>query len=91
MGRSIAWSFEFFPRAVFFLTVQAKTGLTGFPNRSDRFLPMGCQEGFLSNGVSVVPWLLLFKGGKPLEVFWVLGEFWGVSGQNRPDRFAKPV
>jgi hypothetical protein len=45
----------------------------------------------LSKGVSVVPWLLLFKGGKPLEVFWVLGEFWGVSGQNRPDRFAKPV
>jgi hypothetical protein len=30
MGRSISWSFEFFPRAVFFPTVQAKTGLTGF-------------------------------------------------------------
>jgi hypothetical protein len=24
-------------------------------------------------------------------VFWVSWEFWGVSGQNRPDRFAKPV
>jgi hypothetical protein len=30
IGRSIAWSFEFFTRAVFFPTVQAKTGLTGF-------------------------------------------------------------
>jgi hypothetical protein len=36
IGRSIAWSFEFFLRVVFFLTVQAKpawpvseTGLTG--------------------------------------------------------------
>jgi hypothetical protein len=24
-------------------------------------------------------------------VFWVSGEFWGVSGQNRSDRFAKSV
>jgi hypothetical protein len=38
--------------------------------------------------------LFLFKGGKVLEVFW--GYFGyrsalGFSGQNRPDRFAKPV
>jgi hypothetical protein len=76
---------------MFFPTVQAKTSLTGFPNRFDRFRPMGCREGFLSKGVSVALWLLLFKGGKALEVFWVSWEFWGVSGQNRPDRFAKPV
>jgi hypothetical protein len=30
IGRSIGGSVEFFPRAVFFPTVQAKTGLTGF-------------------------------------------------------------
>jgi hypothetical protein len=76
---------------VFFLTVQAKIGLTGFPNRSDRFRPVGCQEVFLDKGVPVVLWLHLFKGGKALEVFWGSGKFWGVSGQNRPDQFAKPV
>jgi hypothetical protein len=48
--------------------------LTGFPNRSDRFRPVGCREGFLSKEVSVVPWLLLFRCGKSLEVFWVFGE-----------------
>jgi hypothetical protein len=76
---------------VFFPTVQAKTGLTGFPNRSDWFLHVGCREEFLSKGVSVALWLLLFRGGKALEVFWVSREFWGVSGQNRSDRFAKSV
>jgi hypothetical protein len=63
--RSIAWSFEFFPQAMFF----PKTGLTDFPNRSDRFRPVGCREELLSKGVSVALWLLLFKGGKALEVF----------------------
>jgi hypothetical protein len=38
---------------------------------------MGCREEFLSNRVSVVLWLLLFKGGKALEVFWVSEVFWG--------------
>jgi hypothetical protein len=98
IGRSIAWSFEFFPRAVFFPTVQAKTGLTGFPNRSDRFCPVGCREGFLSKGVSVALWLLLFKGGKGLEVFWVSEEFGefldktGLTGlPNWSDRFPLAV
>jgi hypothetical protein len=77
IGRSISWSFEFFPRAVFFATVQAKTGLTDFPDWSDWFRPVGCQEGFLSKGVSVALWLLLFRCGKALEVFWVSGEFLG--------------
>jgi hypothetical protein len=36
---------------MFFLTVQAKTGLTGFPNRSDRFRPVGCREGFFEQGI----------------------------------------
>jgi hypothetical protein len=76
---------------MFFSIVQAKTGPTGFPNRSDRFSPVGCCEEFLSKRVSIVLWLLLFKEGKALEVFWVSEVFWGVSGQNRPDRFAKPV
>jgi hypothetical protein len=79
IGRSIGGGVEFFPRAVFFLTVQAKTGLTGFPNRSDRFLPVGCREGFSSKEVSVALWLLLFRCGKALEVFWVFGEFWTKS------------
>jgi hypothetical protein len=79
IGRSIGGSVEFFSRAVFFPTVEAKTGLTGFPNRSDRFRPVGCREGFLSKEVSVAPWLHLFRCGKALEVFWSLGSFWTKS------------
>jgi hypothetical protein len=52
----------------------------------------------LSKGVSIVPWLLLFKGGKALEVFWVSGEFGdflvkiGLTGlPNRFDQFPLPV
>jgi hypothetical protein len=51
----------------FFPTVQAKTGLTGFPNRSNRFSPVGCREEFLSEKVPIVLWLFLFKGGEVLE------------------------
>jgi hypothetical protein len=65
--------------------------MTGFPNRFDRFSPVACREEFLSKRVSVVLWLLLFKGGKVLEVFWVSEVFWGVSGQNRPGQFAKLI
>jgi hypothetical protein len=81
----------FFPRAVFFPTVQAKTGLIGFPNRSDWFRPLGCREGFLSKEVSVAPWLHLFRCGKALVVFWVFGEFLDKIGltnlPNLSDRF----
>jgi hypothetical protein len=59
---SIGRRFEFFPRVEFFPTVQAKTGLSGFSNRSDRFSPVGCREEFLSKEVPVVLWLFLFKG-----------------------------
>jgi hypothetical protein len=80
---------------VFFPTVQAKTGLTGFPNWSDLFRPVGCREVFLSKEVSVVPWLLLFRGGKALEVVWVFGEFLdkiSLTGlPNRSDRFPLPA
>jgi hypothetical protein len=51
---------------VFFLTFQAKTGLTGFPNWTDLFSPVGCREEFLSKTVYVMLWLLLFKEGKAL-------------------------
>jgi hypothetical protein len=51
IGRSIGGRFEFFPRVEFFPTVQTKTGLTGFPNRSDRFSPVGCREEILSKEV----------------------------------------
>jgi hypothetical protein len=79
---------------VFFPTFQVKTGLTGFPNRSDRFLPVDCREGFLRKEVFVALWLLLFIGGKAFDVFWVSGEFWefldkiGLTGlPNWYDRF----
>jgi hypothetical protein len=36
-------------------------------------------------------WLLMFKGGEVLEAGFLSEGFWGVSGQNGPDRFAKPV
>jgi hypothetical protein len=91
IGRLIGRRVEFFPRAVFFPTVEAKTGLAGFPNRSDRFRPVGCREGFSSKEVSVALWLLLFRCGKALEVFLVFGEFLdkvGLTGlPNRSDRF----
>jgi hypothetical protein len=80
IGRSIGWRFEFFPQVEFFPTVQAKTGLTGFPNRSYRFSPVGCCEEFLSKEVPVMLWLFLFKGGEVLEVGFLsegfLGSFW---------------
>jgi hypothetical protein len=80
---------------VFFPTVQAKTGLIGFPDRSDRFRPVGCREGFLSKEVSVVPWLLLFQGGKAFEVFWVFGKVLDkvvLTGlPNRSDLFPLPA
>jgi hypothetical protein len=57
----------FFPRAEFFPTVQDKTGLTSFPNRSDRFSPIGCREEFFSEKVSIMPWMFFFKGGEVLE------------------------
>jgi hypothetical protein len=95
IGRSIGGKFEFFQRAVFFPTVQAKIGLTGFPNRSDRFRLVGCREGFLSKEVSIALWLLLFRCGKALEVFWVFGEFLdkvSLTGlPNRSDWFPLPA
>jgi hypothetical protein len=44
---------------------------------------VGCREGFSGKEVSVALWLLLFRCGKALEVFWVFGEFLdkvGLSG-----------
>jgi hypothetical protein len=48
-------------------------------------------KSFLSEKVSVVLWLFLFKGGEVLEAVFLLEGFLGSSGQNRPDRFAKLV
>jgi hypothetical protein len=80
---------------MFFPTVQAKTGLTSFTNRSDQFCPVGCRAGFLSKEVPIALWLLLFRCGKALEVFWVFGEFLdkvSLTGlANRSDRFALPA
>jgi hypothetical protein len=79
------------PRAVFFPTVQAETGQTGFPNRSDRFRPVGCRERFLNKEVYVASWLRLFRCGKALEAFGVFGEFLDKNSltglPNRSDRF----
>jgi hypothetical protein len=87
IGRSITRSFEFFSRAVFFSTVQANWS-AGFPNRSDRFSPVGCCEEFLSEKVFVVLWLFLFRGGEVLEAGFLSEGFLGSSGQNRPDRWS---
>jgi hypothetical protein len=80
---------------VLFPTVQAKTGLTSFPNRSDRFRPVGCRERFLSKEVFAALWLRLFRCGKAFEAFGVLGEFLdriGLTGlPNRSDRFPQSV
>jgi hypothetical protein len=65
-----------FSRGEFFPTVQTKIGLTGFPNRSNQFSPVGCREEFLSKKVSGVLWLFLFKGGEVLEAGRVFGSFW---------------
>jgi hypothetical protein len=83
---------------VFFSTVKEKICLTGFPNRSDQFSPVGCREEFLSKRVSVMLWLLFFKEGKALEVCWVSEGFGGLLDRtgltgllNRSDRFPLPV
>jgi hypothetical protein len=44
--RSIGGRFEFFPRAVFFPTIQAKTGLTGFPTGLTGFALWAVENGF---------------------------------------------
>jgi hypothetical protein len=75
IGRSIGGRFEFFPRVEFFPTVQTKTRSDRFPNRSNRFSPVGCREELLSKEVPVVLWLFLFKGGEVLEAERVFGEF----------------
>jgi hypothetical protein len=62
---------------VFFPTVQAKTGMTSFPNQFDQFRPVGCREEFLSKEVPVVLWLFLFKGVEVLEVGFLLEGFLG--------------
>jgi hypothetical protein len=95
IGKLIGGRFEFFPWVEFFPTVQTKIGLTGFPNRSDWFSPMVCQEEFLSKEVPIVLWLFLFKGGEVLEAGRVFGEFLdriSLTGSlNRCDRFPLPV
>jgi hypothetical protein len=87
IGRSIGGCVEFFPRAVFFPTVQANTGPTGFT--------LWVSRRVLSKEVSFVPWLHLFRCGKALEVFWVFGEFLDkicLTGlPNRNDRFPLPA
>jgi hypothetical protein len=59
-NREIGGRIEFFPRGEFFPTVQTKTGLTGFLNRSARFSPVGCREEFLSKdkmpGAIITEW-----------------------------------
>jgi hypothetical protein len=64
---------------VFFPIVQAKTGLTGSPNRFDRFRPVGCREVFLSKEVFVVPWFFCSDVERLLRCFGPLGSFWKKS------------
>jgi hypothetical protein len=55
----------------------------------------GLSRRVLSKEVSIALWLLLFRCGKALEVFWVFGEFLdkiGLTGlPNRSDRFPLPA
>jgi hypothetical protein len=76
IGRSIGGRFEFFPWVEFFPTVQTKTGLTGFPNRSDRFSPVGYREEFFSRKSLVCNGYSCSKE----ERFLRQEEFLGVSG-----------
>jgi hypothetical protein len=58
---------------------------------------VGCREEFLSEKVSVVLWMFLFKGGEVLEAVFSQKGFWGVLDRtvltgllNRSDRFPLP-
>jgi hypothetical protein len=48
IGRSIAWSFEFFPRAVFLLTVQAKTAWLVSQTGLTNLALWAVEKGFLA-------------------------------------------
>jgi hypothetical protein len=65
----------------------SQTGLTGFAL-------WAVEKGF-EQGSLCVSWLLLFRCGKALEVFWVFGEVLdkvGLTGlPNRSDRFPLPA
>jgi hypothetical protein len=75
-----------------------KTSLTGFPNRSNRFSPVGCHEEFLAGkSLSCYGFLVQRMRGS----WGVLGQFWsrrcfgdfldktGLTGlPNRPDQFS---
>jgi hypothetical protein len=58
----------------------SKTGLTGFPNWSDWFSPVGGREEFLREKVPIVLWVFFFKGGEVLDAGFLskgfLGSFW---------------
>jgi hypothetical protein len=91
IGRSISGRFEFFPRVEFFMTVQTKTGLTGSPNQSDRFSTVGCREEFLARKTLLCYGYFCSKEERFLRQVFSWKGFWGVSRQNRPNRFVEPV
>jgi hypothetical protein len=72
IGRSIGGRVEFFPRAVFFPTVQAKTGLTGFAL-------WAAEKGFLSKEISVALWFFCSDVERLLRCFGFLWSFWTKS------------
>jgi hypothetical protein len=80
---------------VFFPTVQAKTGLTGFPNWSDRFRPVGCREVFLSKESLLCHGFFCSDVERLLRWFGVFGEVLdkvGLTGlPNRSYRFPLPA
>jgi hypothetical protein len=93
--RSIGGRFEFSSRVEFFPTVQTKTGLTGFPNRSDRFSPAGCREEFFEQGSPCCSMAILVhrrRGSWSKKGFWEFLDRTGLTGlPNRSDRFPLPV
>jgi hypothetical protein len=84
IGRSISWSFEFFPRAVFLPTAQAKTGLTGFST-------WAVEKGFWARESMLHYGFFCSDVERVLRCFGSHWSFWGVSEQSRSDWFAKLV
>jgi hypothetical protein len=98
IGWSIGGRVEFFPRAVFFPTIQAKTGLTGFTL-------WAVEKGFRARKSLLRYGFFCLDVERLLRCFGFLGSFWtksvwpvcplnrsGLTGfRKRPDRFGLPA
>jgi hypothetical protein len=76
-----------------FWVVPAGCVLPDYPgqNWSDRFSPVGCHEEFWARKSLLCYGCYCSKEERFLRQVFSQKGFWGVSGQNWPDRFAKSV